>query len=1092
MAGDDGRGGDRAGLEVHNEISGGVFFNAVIQGRNIQVQLPAEVTPALCGLPHGTAAFTGREVELSILLDRLGSGAVATAVSGLAGVGKTAFAVHAARQALDDGLFSCGVLFADLHGYDEAQQVPPARVLDGWLRALGIPGEHVPPLLQDRERLYRSVLAALTKEGGRLLVVIDDARTTADVVPLLPPEGTGSAIVTSRHTLGMLEARALRLAALDEAQGTLLLERALGVIRPEDTRCADRPTDAHRVAELCGGLPLALRIVAALLADDPDRTLAVLADDLARARLAELEYGDATIRAAFDLSFRHLSAEQAEVLTLLPVVPGPDVSTDTVAILSGLDLPEARRVLESLARAHLIDQGEGRWRMHDLVRIYAAQHTGDPDEALTRLMAHYRWTVNSTLSHLEPGLTPEDRFPDRAAALAWLDAERVSLVAAIRAVPPKLLWPLPLNMGAYFSLSGHRDDWVDVCKAAVDAARLLADREGEAHALNNLGVAYREAGLLDAALDAHEQGLLIVKERGDRDTEAAILVNLGSVMRQLGRGEEAIAICREAAEVFTTVGHTRGLALAQGNLGSVLRDLGQYEEAIAILRGVAADFTRLGDLENAAIALNNLATALLDADRPGEAEEYAREAADHDRTAGARYHETEAMDTLGRALEAQGRLRDASEVHERNLELLAEFGNVRRAAEVAGHYGSVKAALKEFDEADDGYYLASKLYETLCDPAGEAAMTAELGLIRREKGEDENAVRVLQIAADLFRKVGDENGEAQVLAVLGPLENSLGRLIDAAMSFERAAELFRHLGDPRAEGTVLAALSSAQQANRLYETAFATATEALRICRETGNREGERVALNTLALALRYLKRYEESLAAHHEEISKCRDLYDQGDVADALNNLGTTLRHARRYPKSKAALEEAAELYRELGDIDKVQLVAANLVMTRRARRRLHVLVHPLMRRYALVRDVMGLKYLEKGMFDEAIRSHRISYQVWMMIGDRHAEGQAVLDLSTALLAFGEYDEAGRTAEYAAQIFRYSGHDRLELLARLNQARALTATFHSRKALPPYERALELARVLGDTRAEDIIRNEHTEALEAPDVPGVRVIRVP
>ncbi|MEU6748502.1 ATP-binding protein, partial [Spirillospora sp. NPDC046719] len=268
---------------TRNQITGGIFFSAVVQGRDITVQLPPAVTPALSGLPAGSAAFTGREDDLRRVLAPLAPQAlpaprsrdtaaptpVGAAVSGMAGVGKTELAVQTARTALDDGWFPGGVLFVDLFGYDTARRVEPEVALDGWLRALGIPGEHIPPGLQNRSRLFTSVLDTYAREGRRILVVIDNAASHEQAAPLLPADGRTAAIVTSRHRLGMLNMRKVDIGVLPAEDAVTLLRRAMAILDPGDTRIEDHPGDAAAIARLCGGLPLALRIVAALLADEP-------------------------------------------------------------------------------------------------------------------------------------------------------------------------------------------------------------------------------------------------------------------------------------------------------------------------------------------------------------------------------------------------------------------------------------------------------------------------------------------------------------------------------------------------------------------------------------------------------------------------------------------------------------------------------------------------------------------------------------------------------------------------------------------------------------------------------------------------------
>jgi hypothetical protein len=257
---------------TRNVITGGVFFHAVIQGRDITVQLPPEVKPALSGLPRMTSTFTGRQTDLEELLGLLnphrseaGLAQVAV-VAGLAGVGKTELALQAAYAPRRQRWYPGGVLFVDLYGYDPQRRLDPGRALDGLLRALGLPAEHIPPDAQDRARLYSSVLTAFTEQDQRILVVVDNASTAEQARPLLPTGG-GRAVVTSRHTLGGLGARLIDLDVLSVEGAVELLEKQLQLARGKsDARVREHLADARAIAELCGRLPLAVEIVAGLLA----------------------------------------------------------------------------------------------------------------------------------------------------------------------------------------------------------------------------------------------------------------------------------------------------------------------------------------------------------------------------------------------------------------------------------------------------------------------------------------------------------------------------------------------------------------------------------------------------------------------------------------------------------------------------------------------------------------------------------------------------------------------------------------------------------------------------------------------------------
>ena len=331
----------------------------------------AAAPTALAQLPAATAGFTGRDDELAVLaglLDPAGSAGpvVVSAVAGLAGVGKTTLAVQAGHAARQRGWFGGGVLFIDLHGYDEAP-VEPGQALDALLRALGVPAEHIPPTVEERAGLYRSVLAQISEP---VLVIADNASSEAQVKPLLPGAGPHKVVVTSRHTLAGLGARLVDVTVLDDDAAVELLDAALRAARPDDDRISGDREAAARLAGVCGGLPLALQITAALLKADPALSAAELAGELSEEqdRLAALRYDDGSgpgapsVAAAFELSYRRLDETAARVFRLLPVNPGPDVSTAAAAVLADLPAGEVRRVLAGLAAAHLVEAAAGRGR----------------------------------------------------------------------------------------------------------------------------------------------------------------------------------------------------------------------------------------------------------------------------------------------------------------------------------------------------------------------------------------------------------------------------------------------------------------------------------------------------------------------------------------------------------------------------------------------------------------------------------------------------------------------------------------------------------------------------------------------------------
>jgi hypothetical protein len=500
--------------ETSNTISGGTFSGPVLQGRDftnttIVTNHAAAAPVALAQLPALVTGFTGREAELAQiggLLDPAGNAAavVVSAVAGLAGVGKTALAIHAGHAARKAGWFGGGVLFIDLHGYDQ-MPVQPGQALDARLRALGVPGEHIPDGTEQRAGLYRSVLAQI---GEPVLILADNASAEAQVRPLLPGPGPHRVIATSRHTLAGLGARLLGVTILDPAAAVALLDRVLRAARPEDDRISGDNAAAARLAKVCGGLPLALQIIAALLAADPALAAGELADALTNevGRLETLRYDDGSgvsapsVAAAFELSYQRLDADAALLFQLLPADPGPDVSTAAAAALAGFwPLGRARMVLGQLSRAHLVEAGNGgagRWRMHDLVRLYARQLSGTDagkrEQAIDRLLAYYVNGAIGANSHMQArvGTATPAWFTGREGALAWLDAEWPNLIAAVTMAAgtgrDQIAMNLSLAFSRYLSWRRRFDEWIAVMSISRDCARRQENHAYEAAVLDNL------------------------------------------------------------------------------------------------------------------------------------------------------------------------------------------------------------------------------------------------------------------------------------------------------------------------------------------------------------------------------------------------------------------------------------------------------------------------------------------------------------------------------------------------------------------------------------------------------------------------------
>ncbi|MEU7576466.1 ATP-binding protein [Streptomyces sp. NPDC041068] len=565
---------------MRNEISGGVFFGPVVQARDVMLNMPRAITPALSGLPPASAVFTGRDAEVDALLRALAPDAprpvTTSSVVGLGGIGKTELVVQTATRALGrEGWFPGGALFVDMLGYDSGHRLAPEHALDGFLRALGVDSQDIPPDLQGRARLYRSMLAGLAESGSRVLVVVDNASSADQVLPLLPSDGANAALLTSRDKLD-LGGRLFDLDVVDEAAAVGMLEQTLREARgQDDTRVRRAPDAAAAIARACGGLPLALRITAALLADNPARPLSSLADALTarHSRLKRLRRQDRAVKAAFDLSYQRLDPDSARLFRLLSLNAGPDISTEAVVHLAGIDPYDAEELLADLDRTHLIGTGHayGRWRMHDLVRLYAQEQgtahaeTDDRRAAQIRLHNHYIWTCAAATSELPyvVRMVDSDRFTGRSAAHAWFEAERLNLVATITAAPPLGLRSTTLRLAhaARMSLSHgfHLDDLVAVTEAAVAVARGVRPHLMIARVLKLLGRELEHHYLCTEAREVQTLALEMYRSLGSRSGEAGVLLLLGRTARRSKRFGEAANAYVAGATIHHELGAREGV-----------------------------------------------------------------------------------------------------------------------------------------------------------------------------------------------------------------------------------------------------------------------------------------------------------------------------------------------------------------------------------------------------------------------------------------------------------------------------------------------------------------------------------------------------
>jgi DNA-binding SARP family transcriptional activator/Tfp pilus assembly protein PilF len=663
-------------------------------GRTEEPAAPArqtlpEVVPRQ--LPAAPQMFTGRSRELAILDESRAASTVAVSViDGMAGTGKTALAVHAAHRLADR--YPGGQLFIDLHGHTPGMRpVEPAVALEHMLRALGVSGTHVPSTTEERATLFRTRLA-----DRQALILLDNAATEDQVLPLLPGAPGCLVLITSRRRLsGLDHTRTLSLGPLPVPDAVRMFVQDLG-----DDRLSDRAEDLlTELVELCGRLPLAIRIATGRLRSHPAWSLSHLAERLRdqHHRLGELEAGTRSMTTALDVSYRHLRPDQQRAYLLLGQHPGSDIDAYAAAALLDATVVDAGRTLEQLLDAHLLlEPTAGRYKLHDLIRTHAAHLArgcpGDPGETagLTRLLDHYRHTASLATEVAYPfereyrpripaPPTPTPRLPGPTAALDWLDDELPNLlaVAGYAAEHGRYAHVLHLStvLHRHLRSRGRYHDAGTLHRQALSTARAVGDQAGEVDARNGIGHIHRLLDQHRPATQHFEKALGLARAIGHGPGELDARTGLGHIHWMQGLYPQAIQHFAEALRLARATGDCSGELDALIGLGHVSWMQGRhsqaaqhFEEALRLAR--AAGHHR-GELN----ALGGLAHSHQVQGRYAEAGDTFGQAVRMARTLGHRLGELQGLAGLGGAERLLGRYEQAEDHYRRVLELAREVGD---------------------------------------------------------------------------------------------------------------------------------------------------------------------------------------------------------------------------------------------------------------------------------------------------------------------------------------------------------------------------------------------------------------------------------
>jgi DNA-binding SARP family transcriptional activator/Tfp pilus assembly protein PilF len=796
--------------ELHQRILGndpGLAAPAAAR-RPAQVAQVAQADP----LPPEAAQFVGRNEELRLLTTERGGSPPVKVIEGVAGVGKTALAVQAARAVASD--YPDGIYYLSFHTHDPGRPaLDAAEALHRLLRMLTAPATRIPETFSERAALLRAQLSR-----RRAILILDDAAHLDQITPLLPPAGQCLILITTRRTLPDLDrARALTLGVLPMDDAITLFQSVAGHGVVQD------PGEAALAVQLCGRLPLAIQLAAGRLAQDYPPRLADLVEELSRApaRLDGAGLSAADAIAAFELSYRSLDPSHQRFFRRLGTSPCVSVSLHAAAALGGTTLPEAERALAALQDHHLLARAPaGQFRFHDLIREYAGLRAASDDspadhrQAVGRLLDYYLHAADAADRVLHPFRrrvpAPGPPAPPVSPALAsqdaaarWLESEWRNILQAAQ-YAGRHEWKrkcadLIHVLAGFMEVRAYWDEAIAAHTLAVQAGRDLDDPARTARASLDLSQVSQQTGRHESALASAQEAAAIYRSLADRPGEAWALDQAGLAHLRAGRFREALAYADEAGLCFGETADEHGAADALGLSGIASWQLGRYPEAMGRLRDALSLYQAAGDRRGEAKTLNNLGRMQLYRGYHRDALGCYQEALEIFSETGAVQSEAIVHHNIGAVYHYKGSYEEGLAAYQRALAIYREIGDLRNEADVLNDMGAIYQSAECYDEALIYHQKAQSIAEEIGDLSQQAIAFRGLASVRRGCGQYDEAFDLYQTALRLAREIGDPYQEAKILEGTAEATLSTRRPDAARILFRQALDIFERLGVPEAE-----------------------------------------------------------------------------------------------------------------------------------------------------------------------------------------------------------------------------------------------------------------------------------------------------
>lgn len=806
-------------------------------------------------LPPAVVGFTGREAQVAAaeaVLRKTGDfgGVPIVSFSGSPGVGKSALAIHLAHRVRD--CYPDGQLYVNLHGHGSGQPATPASVIAQFLRAMGTPTNGIPLDVEEQLNMFRSLLA-----DKRVLLVLDNAINAAQIEMLLPGTDSCGVIVTARRRLSGLAvsygAHAIHVDTLTPVESRALVLKTTATVGLSLT-----PALADALAELCAHLPLALRIALANLIGAPNPEPELFVDDLRDGnRLAAFTVDDDTesaVSAAFLLSYEALASDERRAFQLLGLVPGPDFAAGTLAALGDITVAAARRLLDRLAGANLLQpDAPGRFSFHDLLRRFARDRiqveSGQDlvEPALQRLGSWYWAMVDAAARVLHrdfvrlpaPPLefVAETLPADADQAMAWLLAEQSNLVAAIqffaRTEPYRFSWHLADGLRGYFWTGNHRMDWLESTNAALDSAVAAGDPQATAAMYRSLANLYTTMGQYPRALEFYAQALDIHRRQHQVEEAAAILNNMGLVYLSSGRIDELEQVCQEALVLETELGDQRTMATTLGLLGSVHASRGRMTMAMEVFERCLLLARELGIQHIEGYGLRGMALACYELGDLDAAEAHCAQAMAVAQRIGSSYDRSIALYSSALIALERGNTEAARREAEEAIQTFVDCGDRTYEIETICLLVALDVEQGAWSSMAQRARHALSAGREIGYANGIATSAAWLALAEFFMGEEERAMEYVRTAHETVTAGIDPIAESKVQLLLGHLHLHARNPAESIRCAERALDICR-TSDQRLRLADAERLLDAARANEPASVTVSAVLRPVHVVRERG------------------------------------------------------------------------------------------------------------------------------------------------------------------------------------------------------------------------------------------------------------------